>query len=560
MIENNIAALPISQAFYASKKNRFSSMRFCTWISFAIGMVLLLGLQLSTGAPYPITVFFFGFMIGAGLLVELFVRSQLKSGQPLIILTDQYIESCKFSPKLDRIAWQDIQNIGLEMGSNMLSISFKLRSVDSLNQKVRSKSKLASTIWLTAFSSEDQKKIIEAIKLRYIKVTGGDLGLTLRDPLQETTEFQEKLKNFQPKTWITYSLIAANVLVWFAMLRSGADFMHTSLPQLFSWGANAASEVQAGAWWRLLTALFLHAGFYHILMNMIALYSLGITVERIYGSWSFLIIYFAAGLLGNALSLYFGARHGISVGASGAIFGLAGALLIAVLQHREKLPTVFSKNIITNMMFFIIYSLIYGVSNKGIDNAAHVGGLVGGCLTAFILPERFDWAHFRRNFTRRVIMAIIVAFCAVVIVAMMAPRASVDQRKQLASTQFLNQGAEYFSQGMKVLQKQQQDIKAGTLSEKEIDERNKKLIAPLFHKAAMNLGQVILLPDNPKAGALRDILRMSQLLDELFNLESRINPITGKMEFVHVDTAEKIQKELAQVTPRVKDFVDHVKK
>ncbi len=135
-------------------------------------------------------------------------------------------------------------------------------------------------------------------------------------------------------------------------------------------------------------------------MNMVGLVSAGVTVERIYGRPQFALIYFGAGLAGSALRLHFSAQQAVSVGASGAVFGITGAFLVGVFQHRDKLPKTFSKQTLSGLSFFILYALAQGFAKQGIDNAAHIGGLLGGCLLAFILPERFDPIHFAATVRR----------------------------------------------------------------------------------------------------------------------------------------------------------------
>ena len=151
-------------------------------------------------------------------------------------------------------------------------------------------------------------------------------------------------------------------------------------------GGNFAPLVQKDQPWRLLTALFLHGGLLHVGLNMLALHQAGQVVERLFGRWGFLTIYVIAGLLGNAASLWW--KPGpVSVGASGAIFGVYGALLAYLLRQRGSVPTEVFREMRSGTLGFIGYSLFAGFSIPGIDNAAHLGGLVGGLLLGAAFAE-----------------------------------------------------------------------------------------------------------------------------------------------------------------------------
>lgn len=118
-------------------------------------------------------------------------------------------------------------------------------------------------------------------------------------------EFQEQLKSSMPHTWVVYGLVGANVLIWVVTLFGGAGFLQTPAERLLAWGGNAASEVQRGEWWRMISAMFLHSGFLHVLMNMVGLVGSGMMVERIYGRQLFALVYLGSGLIGSAMSLHF---------------------------------------------------------------------------------------------------------------------------------------------------------------------------------------------------------------------------------------------------------------
>ncbi len=197
---------------------------------------------------------------------------------------------------------------------------------------------------------------------------------------------------FKSKTpWVTYGLITLNILVWgllnlYALLGAGS---YDELLSVF--GAKVNINILQGEYWRFLTPVVLHSGILHLVINCYSLYAVGVVVERIFGHGKFLVIYLAAGILGNIASFSFSANP--AVGASGAIFGLMGALLYFGLKKPAAFKTYFGHNVIAA----IIINLTYGFSRAGIDNYAHMGGLVGGFLaTGIVNPTVKEKWYLRR--------------------------------------------------------------------------------------------------------------------------------------------------------------------
>lgn len=178
------------------------------------------------------------------------------------------------------------------------------------------------------------------------------------------------------KPFFTYVFIVLQVAVFFLMeLRGGS----TNSLTLIEFGAKYNPLILQGEWWRFLTPIVVHIGLLHLLMNTLSLYFIGTLVERIYGRLRFLLIYLFAGFAGTLGSFLMNAN--ISAGASGAIFGCFGALLYFGTVH----PKLFFRTMGANVIILIIFNLIYGFSVEGIDNAGHIGGLVGGFLAAGIV-------------------------------------------------------------------------------------------------------------------------------------------------------------------------------
>jgi rhomboid protease GluP len=180
------------------------------------------------------------------------------------------------------------------------------------------------------------------------------------------------------RTPVTTFLLAAIALVFLGDMLTGRR-----LTQL---GADEPTLVlQYGQWWRPLTSVFLHAGWMHLLLNGWALYQLGALFELLIGSRVMLVVFLASGLAGSAASLVW--THGPSVGASGAIFGLMGALIAFLLRRREML-TPYAKSLLGQLVLWAGINVVFGFSTPGIDNAAHLGGCAMGLVLGLTLNGR----------------------------------------------------------------------------------------------------------------------------------------------------------------------------
>ena len=177
--------------------------------------------------------------------------------------------------------------------------------------------------------------------------------------------------------WVVSSIIVANVAFFFLMIGSGVDAEHPGAAALTRWGANSGLTTLVGHQpWRILSCTFIHAGFGHLFFNMIALANAGFMIERIFGAARLGAIYFCAAVAGSIASLEVHPQI-ISVGASGAIFGLYGALAAFVAQERGTVPAPVIRALSGIALPFIGYNLSYGLQDPNIDAAAHVGGLLG---------------------------------------------------------------------------------------------------------------------------------------------------------------------------------------
>ncbi len=186
---------------------------------------------------------------------------------------------------------------------------------------------------------------------------------------------------------VTPTLVAMNVAIFLALVSVGVSATAPGPWELLPFGANFGGYTVNGQWWRLLTSTFLHFGVLHIGFNMWCLWSLGRLAERMFGNWQFLSIYLLTGLSGSAASLIWH-PYVVSAGASGAVFGIAGALASFLYFAQIHLPEKVGRDLLTSILFFIGINLIIGFSLDFVDNAGHLGGLVVGAILGAALKHR----------------------------------------------------------------------------------------------------------------------------------------------------------------------------
>jgi membrane associated rhomboid family serine protease/cytochrome c-type biogenesis protein CcmH/NrfG len=184
----------------------------------------------------------------------------------------------------------------------------------------------------------------------------------------------------------TYVLIALNLLVFALMTLAGGS---TKPEVLLDFGASYGPYFRQGEYWRLVMPMFLHIGLLHLLINMYALYLLGRILEHVYGYGRFALLYVGSGMFSSYLSMAVGPH--VAAGASGAIFGIAGAMLVAGFLHRASIPRRLRRVFGSGILLMVVANLAFGAIVPGIDNWGHVGGLFGGMvLGGLIRPPEQD--------------------------------------------------------------------------------------------------------------------------------------------------------------------------
>jgi rhomboid protease GluP len=215
-----------------------------------------------------------------------------------------------------------------------------------------------------------------------------DNGVISEPVTQEpAAQAHSKLRSPRPYT-ITVALITINALVFLAMVANGVSFIQPTPLDIFNWGGDyGPATVGAHQWWRLFTSCFLHFGIIHIGFNMYVLFQIGPFIETVFGRIRYLIIYLFAGLFGSLFSIWIH-PNAVGAGASGAIFGLYGAVFGYLLIERRTLDPVATKNIAKSAGIFILYNVIYGSMSGTTDLSAHIGGLFAGFMFGMLLVPR----------------------------------------------------------------------------------------------------------------------------------------------------------------------------
>ncbi|MFY9947398.1 MAG: rhomboid family intramembrane serine protease [Candidatus Sulfotelmatobacter sp.] len=228
--------------------------------------------------------------------------------------------------------------------------------------------------------------------VQHEKYQRGEIAEDARQPVMQTPW----VRRGESTITLTHILFGINVAVFVGMiiemlLAGGSPFQEFSGLELVQWGANVGRLTLSGEWWRLLTCVFVHGGLLHIAFNMWCLWDLGALSESLYGRWTFGVIYIICGLGASLASVAWNPQV-MSVGASGAIFGLAGALIAAFKLGEFSVPRAALSGPLRSLLVFVVFNLGFGAVSGFTDNAAHIGGLVTGlilgALIALLAPRQ----------------------------------------------------------------------------------------------------------------------------------------------------------------------------
>lgn len=220
---------------------------------------------------------------------------------------------------------------------------------------------------------------------------------------QEAAEAEAVMNLSTGSRTVSYILIGLNMLVFVVMVAAGVHFFEPKIVDLINWGADYKPLTTGGEWWRLFTSMFIHIGIVHLLFNMYALFQAGNYLEPMLGRSRFVVAYLCTGVLASLCSMWWHGDEIISAGASGAIFGLYGMFL--ALLTTKLIPQSVRRGLLQSIGVFVVYNLVRGAGSTGVDNSAHLGGLISGLLIGYLYFFTFRKKAFRPAFAMGIVIA-----------------------------------------------------------------------------------------------------------------------------------------------------------
>ncbi|WLR46267.1 rhomboid family intramembrane serine protease [Halobacillus litoralis] len=322
------------------------------------------------------------------------------------------------------------------------------------------------------------------------------------------------------KPRMTYFLLAINVLIFLYIEWVGDS---TSVETLIQYGAKFNPAIMDGEWWRIATSMFLHIGILHLFMNMFALYYLGTAVEKLYGTWRFAWIYLLSGLFGGVASFMLNPH--VAAGASGAIFGLFGALLFFGVQHKQ----LFFRTMGWNLIFIVILNISFGLLVPQIDNGAHIGGMIGGFIATAVvrLPKQMN-----RSKQLAALVVFLLLISSMAITGYMGLFNDAKGFSEVQETQELNQSGAY---------------------DEVIEITSEALDNPGQYEAALRFNRSFaFLQKGETSAARKDLLRVLELSPEM--AEAHYNLALLYQQVGEKEKAADHAKRAADLNPDQKDF------
>jgi rhomboid protease GluP len=390
-------------------------------------------------------------------------------------------------------SWNGEITVKLNQDSaNVQCVSISAAMTDfGQSERAVSQYKAAFEKMKSAFTEEEIRQKYKVYKKDFVPPYEDTLKPDIRPKYNFSGGF---LSFFKPGEgyYITPILIDLNILIFLIMVCTGVSVFEPTGQSMVGWGANATVATLNGQWWRLISNCFIHFGIIHLLMNMYALFFVGFLLEPFLGKAKFIVAYLFTGIIASLASLWWH-DNTVSAGASGAIFGLYGVFL--ALLSTNHIERSMRNGLLANISVFVVYNLVYGSFKGGIDNAAHLGGLLSGMLIGYaVMPslQKPDSVKIKR-FTL-ISVAIIAIICSVITykvlsksdrltyqkrivefykmenAALSALKESDDKSEQVLRSGLLK-GIDYWKRSINLIT----ELDHLTLSEK-LHKRNKKLI------------------------------------------------------------------------------------
>lgn len=472
-----------------------------------------------------------------------FMRHRVPAGCAAATVDAEGIHSPLFTGRRKSFAWRDIVSAEARNANGQLQLALNLAIApgEVPRKTLFGLSSTQPVLALNLFTAEDRETLTGAVLQRLTEGHAQDPAAlaagTVKSYAPPTTNafaaervYRDGLLALTPRPHVSWTLVALNIGVWVALVwASGGKLLNLPTDTLFIWGGNVAHEMlHQGAWWRLVASTFLHSGLAHIAMNMLALSILGPLAERLFGPRPFLVLYLVAGIAGSALSVCYAAQTMVSVGASGAIFGVAGALATTLFRHRRLLPPLSSQNK-GGVLLYLLYSLAQGLGQSGVDNAAHVGGVVAGCLMAMLLPIRVGEVNIVRAARpgNGVTAAAAGLLLAVVLLAL-APKQPWDIRALLATEAKLPGLVQRFQADLQLIQREGEAAKDDVQREWVWDNRLRDEIGPRLRALARDTDGLDFRPRDSRALMVEAMGRIAWRASQQMAMPSVPDPKTGR--------------------------------
>jgi rhomboid protease GluP len=378
---------------------------------------------------------------------------------------------------------------------------------------------------------------------------------TVTEEAKQAEEINKVMKLSGSNLYATYAIIGINIIVFILMAINGAGIFSANALVHIGWGSNYSPLTLSGDWWRLFTCMFIHFGIIHLAMNSYALYMAGVYLEPMLGKTKYIVAYLVTGIFASLASLWWHSEGVNSAGASGAIFGLYGVFL--ALLFTNLIPKQMRSSLLQSIGVFVVFNLIYG-TKSGIDNAAHMGGLLSGLIIGFIfypLLKKED----KGIKSSLALLAIIAVAALSAWIYLNNPRNKIDQERREAEINSLKDAK--FPDAEKIYEKYnefaQSDEKIvnmfndGTTSVKDWLAKNEENINQEFAKATSTIATM----KNYNVSELAK--KRINLLEELLN--ARKEQVTIMKQLVQDDNPAS-QLKLAEIRNKQTEILAELNK
>lgn len=331
------------------------------------------------------------------------------------------------------------------------------------------------------------------------------LGLSAPPPETQAghlEQFARVLVQQTPRLWATPLLVAVNALVFISMIISGVNLVNPTGQDLVRWGANFGPMTMQGEWWRLFSSNFAHFGIVHVLCNLWVLQDLGRLLERMLGGTACLLLYIITGVASQLAGLYVHPEV-TSAGASGAIFGLFGALMAFLLTQRGRAPLGLVRPLLNSGLTFLVLNVAIGFSpGSRTDMTAHLGGLVSGFLAGFVLAQPIDSGTAGRRPWRNLLLGV-VGVAVVIGAPLLVPPPATEWMTLASDIERVDKEVlDKWNDGVK-------QVREGRMSERQLGEFAEKEVLPPWREITRRVATM----DREPPRGIKE--RLPRLLDYL---------------------------------------------